>query len=179
LRNLLLWPAGGQGTGFGLAVAHHHERNQVRVVVDRAIGVRNAVAQLAALVDAARRFGRGVAADAAGKGELLEEALQSRYVFALLGVDLGIGAFKIRLGQHCGRAVAGAADVDRVEVVFFDQPIEVDVGKGLTGVRAPMAQQPRLCVLQSQRLSQQRVGLEVQHTEAQIETGTPIRVDVA
>ena len=43
-------------------------------IVERgAEGVRDAVAELAALVDRARRLRRAVAADAAGEGELLEE----------------------------------------------------------------------------------------------------------
>ena len=114
------------------------------IVEDRPVGVRDAVAELAALVDAAGRFGRGVAADAAGEGELLEEALHSRQVFALVRIDLGIRSFEICLGQDGRRPVPGAADIDRVEVVLFDQPVEMDVGKGLAGVGAPMAQQPRL-----------------------------------
>jgi hypothetical protein len=58
-------PARGQGAGLGLAVAHHGQGDQVRVVVDRPVCVRDAVAQLAALVDAAGCLGRGVAADPA------------------------------------------------------------------------------------------------------------------
>src|SRR5438128_7906532 len=42
-----------------------------------------------------------------------------------------------------------------------------------------MAQQPRLYLLQGQRLSQQGISLEIQHAQAQIETGTPVRVDIA
>src|ERR1700719_3522719 len=42
-----------------------------------------------------------------------------------------------------------------------------------------MAQQSWLYVFQGHRLSQQGVGFEVQHTQAQIETGTPICVDIA
>ena len=57
--------------------------------------------------------------------------------------------------------VPGATDVDGVEVVLVDQPVEVDVGKGLARVRTPMAEQPRFYLLQGQRLLQQGVGLEV------------------
>src|SRR5208337_1834251 len=172
-------PAGGEGPRLGLAVANHHEGDQVRVVVGRPVSVRDAVAQFAAFVDTAGGFWRGVAADAAREGKLLEKALQPRCVFALFRVDLGVRPLEVSLGQYGGRPVPGATDVDRVEVVFFDQPVEVGVGKALTGVRTPMAQQPRLYMLQGQRLSQQGVDLEVQHTEAEIETRTPVRVDPA
>ena len=47
----------------GLAVAHHGQGDQVRVVVDRSVGVRDTVAQLATLVDAARGLGCGVTAN--------------------------------------------------------------------------------------------------------------------
>ena len=65
VEELVAVPARGQGAGLGLAVAHHGQGDQVRVVVDRPVGVRDAVAQLAALVDAAGCLGRGVAADPA------------------------------------------------------------------------------------------------------------------
>src|SRR5262249_826063 len=90
-------PAGGQRTGFGLAVPYHHQTDQVRVVVNRPVGVRDAVAEFAALVDAARRLGGGVAADAPRERELLEEALESSDVFAVFRIDLGVRPFEIRL----------------------------------------------------------------------------------
>src|SRR5271166_1228394 len=91
LREFVAMPAGGQGTGLRFAVAHHHEGYQVRMVVDRPISVRDTVAQFAALVDTARRFRRGMAADAAREGKLLEEALQSHGVFALVRIDFRAG----------------------------------------------------------------------------------------
>ena len=78
VEKLITVPASGEGTGFGLAVTHHDQSDQVWMIVDRAVGVRDAVAQLTALVDAAGRFGSGVAADPAGKRKLLEEALHPR-----------------------------------------------------------------------------------------------------
>ena len=178
VEELVAVPAGRQRSGLGLPVAHHHEGDQVRVVVDRPIGVRKAVAEFAALVDAAGRFRSGVAADAARKGELLEQALHPRQIFALVRIDLGIRAFEIRLGQDRRRPVPGAADIDRVQVVLLDQPVEVDVGEALAGIRPPMTEQPRLDVLQAQGLSQQGIGLQIQHPHAQIEAGPPIRVDL-
>ena len=118
------------------------------MVIDRPIGVRDAVAKLTAFVDTAGRFRRGVAPDPAGKGELLEEALHPGEVFALVRVNLGIRALEIRLGEDCRRPMPGATDIDGVQIILVDQPIEVDIGKGLAGVRAPMTKQSRLYVLQ-------------------------------
>src|SRR6516165_2518717 len=141
--------------------------------------MRDAVAKLTALVDTAGRFRRGVAPDPAGKGELLEETLHPGEVFALVRIDLGIAAFEVRLRQDRRRPVPGATDVDGIQIVLVYQPVEMDVGKGLASIRPPMAQQPRLYMLQGQRLSQQGVGLQVKHTDAQIKTGTPVGVDRA
>ena len=66
-------PARRERPGLGLAVADHAGDQEVGVVERRAKGVRERVAELAALVDRAGRLGRGVARDAAGEGELPEE----------------------------------------------------------------------------------------------------------
>ena len=179
VEELVAVPARGQRAGLRLSVAHHHQSDQVGVVVDRPKSVRYAVAQFATLVDAARGFRGSVAADTAWEGELLEEALHPGLVFTLVRVDLGIRSLKICLGQYRRCTVSRPRDIDRVEVVLVDEPVEVDVGEALTGVRSPVAQQPRLGVLQAKRLPEQRVGLQVQHTQTEIEAGAPVRVDLS
>ena len=74
--------------------------------------------------------------------------------------------------------MAWPGDVDRVQVVLVDQPVEVDVGERLAGVRAPVAQHARLDVLDLQRLAEQGVFLEVEHPQAQVEAGPPVGVDL-
>ena len=54
-----------QRPGLGFAIADHAARSQVRIVERRAVGVNQRVAQLAALINGARRFRRGVAGNAA------------------------------------------------------------------------------------------------------------------
>ena len=51
--------------------------DQVGIVERGAIGMHQRVAELAAFVDRARRFRRGVARNAAGKGELPEQLAQA------------------------------------------------------------------------------------------------------
>src|SRR5215467_11258612 len=127
-------PARSQGAGLGLAIADHDQSDQVRIVKNGPVGMRDAVAKLAAFVNAAGSFGCGVAADAAGKRKLLKEALQPRDVFTLFRIDFRVCPFEICLRQYRRRSVAGAADEDRIQVILLDQTVEVDVGEGLTGV---------------------------------------------
>jgi hypothetical protein len=49
-------PARGEWAGFGLAVADHAERQEVGIVVDRAVGMHQRVAKLSAFVDRAGRL---------------------------------------------------------------------------------------------------------------------------
>src|SRR5699024_1898484 len=95
VQELVGLPAGGQGAGFGLAVAHGDRGDQVGVVKHRAEGVGDGVAQLAALVDGTGGLRRNVAGDAAGEGKLLEQAAHALLVPADVGVDLGVGAVQV------------------------------------------------------------------------------------
>jgi len=73
--------------------------------------------------------------------------------------------------------VTRARDKDGVQVVLVDQAAEVSVSEALAGIGAPVTEEPRFGVLQFQGLPKQRVLLEVEHPEAEVEAGTPVRVD--
>ena len=96
------------------------------IVERRPIGVAEGVAELAALVDAARRLGRDVAGDAAREAELLEQLLHPLRVLADVRIDLAVGAFEIGVGHQRRAAVPRADDVDHVQVIALDDPVEVD-----------------------------------------------------
>ena len=100
VEELVAVPARGERTGLGLAVADDAQHDEVRVVERRAVGVRERVAELAALVDRARRLRRDVARDAAGERELAEQAPHALLVAADLGVDLAVGALEPRAGDE-------------------------------------------------------------------------------
>jgi hypothetical protein len=55
----------------------------------------------------------------------------------------------------------------------------VDVGEYLAGVGTPVTEQPRLEVLELERLLEQRVVAEVEHTEAEVERCLHVRVGPA
>src|SRR5215469_18096502 len=71
IDELVAVPARRQRSGFGLAVAHHHQRDQVGMIEDCSISMGEAVPKLPALVNATRCFGSCVAANPSGKTKLL------------------------------------------------------------------------------------------------------------
>ena len=106
------------------------------------------VAQLAAFVDRARRLSGNVAWDAAGKRELPEQLAHARVVLRDLGIELGVRAFEVGVGDGRGAAVARAKDVDGVEVALLDDAVGVGVDEVQPGCRSPMPEEPRLDVLE-------------------------------
>src|SRR5439155_24000150 len=103
------------------------------------VRTRAAVPRLSALMNASGRFRSSVAADSPQERTLLEEALHPGQVLALVRVNLGIRSLEIGLGKDSWRTVARPGDEHRVPVSFVNQPVEMHVGKGLTGIGAPMA----------------------------------------
>ena len=177
VQELVGVPARGQGTGLRLAVADDAADHQVGVVEGRAVGVRERVAQLAALVDGARRLRGDVAGDAAREGELPEELPQALRVPRDARVDLRVGALEVGVGDGRRAAVAGTHDVDGVQVPGADDPVQVGVDEVQAGRRAPVAEQARLDVLGLQRLPQERVVEQVDLADGQVVGGPPVGID--
>ena len=179
VQELVRVPARRERPRLGLAVADDARDEQVGVVERRAERVRERVAELAALVDRARRLRRDVARDPAGERELAEEPAHAVLVLRDLGVDLGVRALEVGVRDEAGAAVAGAGDVDRAQVALADRAVQVDVEQVEAGRRAPVAEQPRLHVLRLQRLAQERVVEEVDLPDGEVVRGAPVGVDAA
>jgi hypothetical protein len=64
-----------------------------------------------------------VRANTSGKRKLLEELKQASFVTTLVGIDLGIVAFEVAVGQRGRRAVTRARNVHDVQVIFFDETV--------------------------------------------------------
>ena len=75
VQELVGMPARRQRSGLGLAVADNTGDDQIRIVERGAIGVREGIAKLAALMDGAWGFGCDVTGNAARERELREQAL--------------------------------------------------------------------------------------------------------
>ena len=135
------------------------------------------IAELAALVDGAGRLRGRVRGDPAGEGELLEQPAHPRGVLGDARVELAVGPLQVGVGHHPGPAVAGAADVDEVQVLVPYDAVEVRVDQVEAGRGAPVAEQPRLDVLGAQRFGQQRVAEQVDLPHRQVVGSAPPGVD--
>ncbi len=179
VQELVRVPAGRQRAGLRLAVSDDAEDGEVRVVESRAVGVKERVAQLAAFVYGSGRLGCDVARDAAWKRELPEELPHAGGVCGDVRVDLAVGAFEVRIRDRPRAAMTRPHDVDRVEVSILDHAVGVGVDEVEARRGAPVAEQPRLDVLQLQSLEQQRVVQQVDLADRDVVRRPPVRVDEA
>ena len=177
IEKLVGMPARRERSRLRFAVADDRGDDEIGIVEGGAEGVRKRVAELAALVDGAGRLRRDVARNAAGKRELGEEPLHALHVLRDARIDFAVGALEIGVGDQPRPAVAGAGDVDHVEIVLLDQPIEMRVDEVEARRRAPVPEQARLDVLLLERLTQQGIVEQVDLADGQIVGGAPIGVD--
>src|ERR1700751_4775786 len=117
-------------------------------------------------MNGARRFGGAMTADAARERKLLEELPESRCVFAFVAVDLRIRAFKINRSEDARSAAPGSGKKYCVDIIFLDDPVQMNVNKRQPRRGAPVSEQPIFDVLRFQRFPQQRVVLKVDHPKA-------------
>ena len=178
IEKLVAMPTRGQRPCFRFAVSHDAGDDQIRIVERGAVSMAQRVAQFAAFMDAARRLRRNVARNAARKTELLEQPSHPLFVLADVWIDLAVGAFEIGVGDQRRAAVARADDVDHVQVILLDDPIEMHAEHVEARRRAPMAEQPRLDVLALERLFQQRIVEQINLADRQVVQGPPIGIQL-
>ena len=169
-------PGGGGGAGLGLAIADDAGDDQVGIVEGCAIGVKQRVAEFAALVDGAGDVGGVVRGDAVGPGELAEEALEAVVIALDVGIDLGVGAFEIGVGDDAGSAVAGTDDEHHVGVLVADDAVEVEIDEVEARGGAEVAEQARLDVVAGERAAEQGIVFQVDLADGEIVGGAPVGV---
>src|SRR5579863_10347859 len=94
------------------------------------------VAQLAAFVNRARRRRRNVAGNSTGKRELLEQLLEPGFVLADVRINLTVAAFEISIAHERRAAVTRTGNVEHVQVILLDDPVQMHVDEVLARRRA-------------------------------------------
>ena len=178
IKEFVRMPCGGERTRLRLAVADDAGDAEVGIVKHCPERMAERIAQLAALVDRARTLRRGVAGNAAGKRELEKELAQPGLILADVGVDLAVGALEIGVAHDRGAAMPRAGDVNHVEVVFLDDPVQMHINEVLPGGRSPVAEEHMLHIREGQRPLQQWIVVEIDLPDRQIVGGTPVSVHV-
>src|SRR6266571_5966189 len=130
-------------------------------------------------MDRSWRLGGNMAGNTSGKRKLFEQPLHTFFILLNGGVDLGVSPLQIGVRHHARPAMPWTADVNDVEVIHFDDAIKVHVDEVQPWSRAPVSQQTRLDVLEFQRLTQQRIGVEVNLSDREIIRSAPVSIHLA
>ena len=72
--------------------------------------------------------------------------------------------------------MAGTRNVNHVQIVLLDQTVEMHIDEVQTRRRAPMAEQSRFDVFKFQRLTQQRIVVQVNLPDRKIICRPPIGI---
>ena len=172
-------PGGRERSGFRFAITDHTGDDEVRVVERRAEGVTERVAEFSALMNGAGAFGRDVARNTAGEGELHEQLPEAGGVCGDPGIDLAVGSLEIRIAHQRRPAMTGAGDVDHVQAVGANDAVEMRVDEILARGGSPVAQQHALDVRGGQGLGEQRVVAQVDLAHREVIGSPPPRIDQA
>src|SRR5664279_2055130 len=117
-----------------------------------------------------------MAGDASGKRKLEEQLLQPGLILADVGIYLAVGAFEIGISNNRRTAMSRTGDVDHVQVVLFDDPVQMRVDEVLAWGRAPMAQQHVLHIRKFERPLQQGIGKEIDLADREVVRGPPVGI---
>ena len=169
-------PGRRQWAGLGFTVADDAGHDQPGIVKRRPERVTERVPQLAALVDRSRGRRGHMTGDPTRKRELREQPFQASLVLADVRIDLTVGALQVGVADQRRTAMTGPGDIEHVQVVLFDHPVQMHIDEILAGRGAPVPNHHGLHVRQLQRLLQQGVVIEIHLADRQIVGGPPVRI---
>src|SRR6266446_276627 len=138
IQKLVGMPTRGERTSFRLTVADDAGHDQIRIVECRAVCMDEAITEFAPFMDRPGSFRRDMTWDAVRPGELPKEPLQPVSAALDIRKALRVGPFEIAMRDQPRTAMTGTDDINHVQIVFFDQPVQVYVNEVEPGRGAPM-----------------------------------------
>src|SRR6516165_9528843 len=103
--------------------------------------------------------------DAAREGELCEQSLHALLIGRNVRINLAVGSFEVGVRDQARTTMSRAGDVDHVEIVLLDHPVQVNIDKVQARRRPPVTEEPRLNVFFRERLLKQRVVVKIDLTD--------------
>src|ERR1041384_2026345 len=100
--------------------------------------MRQAITKFAALMNRTGSFRCDVARNAARKRKLFEEALQTGLGLRNLAIDFAVRSFEISICDQCWPAVPGPRNINRVQMLLADQPVQMNVDEVESGRGSPV-----------------------------------------
>lgn len=178
IQEFVRMPGGRKRTSLCLPIAYRDCDDEIGIIECCSVRVRDGVTKFAAFVDGTGVLRCAVRTYASRKRKLPEEFEHARFVAALIRINLGVVAFEITVGQRSWRAMPGTGNINDIQIILLDEPIQVDPNQGLARIGAPMTQEPILDVLRLQRLAEKRVPAKINHAHRQIVASSPVGVDL-
>src|SRR5271156_725636 len=106
-------------------------------------------------------FRRYVTGNSVRPGELPKEPSQAIPIAFDRRITFGVRPFEIAVRHQPRTTVTGADDINHIQIVLFDQSVQVDINEVETGGGTPVAQQTRLDVLELERGFEQGIVLQI------------------
>src|SRR6185437_3760049 len=178
IEELVPVPGGRHRPGLGLAIADDAGGDKLGIVEHRTIGMSERIAELAAFMDRAGRLGRGVARDTAREAELPEQPPHAFFGLRHARIKLAIAAIEPGAGDNARPAMAGSGDEDHVEMSRLDDAVEMGIDEIESRRRPPMTKQPRLDVLERERLLEQWIVEQIDLADGKVIGRAPPRIDL-
>ena len=170
-------PGGSERACFRFAVADRDGGNKVGVVENGTERVGDGVAEFAAFVDGAGRFGGNVTGNSAGEGELFAQFFHAFIILSDVGINFAVSSFQVRIGDEEIPAVSRTGQQDHIEIIFFDHAVQVNVDKVLPGNGAPMSDDLPFDLIAGQRFPEQGVIQHIQLCRCEIVRRSPVSIN--
>src|ERR1700690_1473361 len=112
--------------------------------------------------------------NSSGKRELEKELPKPCLILADVGINLAVGAFKVSVTDHSRPPMPGTGNVNHVEVIFFDDPVQMRVNKILAGCCAPVTEQHVFHIRERQRPLQQWIVVKIDLAHRKVVGSSPV-----
>ena len=134
-------PSCSQWPRLSLTIPDDARDKEIRIVKRRAERMHKGIPQFAPFMYGAGRFGRRMARNSAGKGELTEQSFHPVFILTDLRVQLAVSPLQPGIGHQRGTAVTGTANIEHIEVALADHAVQMDIGEVQSGRCSPMAEE--------------------------------------